>query len=230
MQATLQISWMRTRRQPWHHGGDSSGEYQPSKPETDSSDGSEYVDDHRALLVDGCPIFVVTITESHFTGTLKIPFDFWNLYIRIGALQAPIYFIDAEVTWRMAVEYSNSKIWIAYGWKRFRKAIDFKLGIVAISSWLMGTTWHSMYGLTVRRWFGSLLVWRGRSSCCCGNNILELWTHPCIDLVYPLFLCVCVVNLVYSWLSCVCVLVLVVCVVMFGLSMSYAFGKLVTHT
>ncbi|KAG6396028.1 hypothetical protein SASPL_142166 [Salvia splendens] len=56
--------------------GRSSDEYQPSETETDSSDGSEYVDDHGALDVDGCPTFVVTITTSHLDRTLKVPFGF----------------------------------------------------------------------------------------------------------------------------------------------------------
>ncbi|KAG6389877.1 hypothetical protein SASPL_151352 [Salvia splendens] len=113
---------------PDGHVVDSSDEYQSSEPETESSDGSEYVDDHGAFDVDGCPTFSVTITNSHLAGTFEIPFGFWNHYIRIGALQAPIYFVHRENTSTITLGYSNSKIWIAHGWKHFSRANQLLLG------------------------------------------------------------------------------------------------------
>ncbi|KAG6421364.1 hypothetical protein SASPL_117915 [Salvia splendens] len=69
---------------------DTSDDYVPSEIESESTMDDDYVDDSRALTIDGLPTFVFTLTATNINRSLEIPYGFWQRHIPMGAIQAGV--------------------------------------------------------------------------------------------------------------------------------------------
>lgn len=61
--------------------------------------------------------------------TLELPFRFWQRHIRMGALEAPVYFLADGETWKVDLGHSTSKIWVKRGWRRFKDGNRLAVGV-----------------------------------------------------------------------------------------------------
>ncbi|KAG6392829.1 hypothetical protein SASPL_147057 [Salvia splendens] len=69
---------------------DTSDDYVPSETESATTMDDDYVDDSRALNIDGFPTFFISLTPTNINRSLEIPYGFWQCHIPMGAIQAGV--------------------------------------------------------------------------------------------------------------------------------------------
>ncbi|XP_042003642.1 B3 domain-containing protein At4g34400-like [Salvia splendens] len=74
-----------------------SEDYVPSETDSETTFDDDYVDDSRALLIDGFPTFAVTLTSTNINRRLEIPYCFWRRHIPNGAIHAGVYLSTEEL-------------------------------------------------------------------------------------------------------------------------------------
>ena len=68
------------------------------------------------------------LTTANIRSTLEIPFPFWRRYIRMNALQDPVYFnVDGD-SWLANMAHSQTKIWVSRGWRPFKQHYNLVAG------------------------------------------------------------------------------------------------------
>ncbi|XP_042059705.1 B3 domain-containing protein REM5-like [Salvia splendens] len=110
-------------------GIDTSDEYVPSENESESTGDEDYVDDSRALNVDGIPTFVISLTPSNINRRLEIPYWFWQRHIPMGAIQAGVHLVTEGGTWLCTLKHNSRKIWVKHGWGRFKQENNLVEGV-----------------------------------------------------------------------------------------------------
>ncbi|XP_042032229.1 B3 domain-containing protein REM1-like [Salvia splendens] len=99
---------------------DSSDNYLPSGTESETTMDEDYVDDSRALSIDGFPTFIVTLTPANINRRLDISYGFWRRHIPMGAIQAGLYLVTDGRMWRCTLKHNSTTIWVKQGWARFK--------------------------------------------------------------------------------------------------------------
>ncbi|KAG6399966.1 hypothetical protein SASPL_141454 [Salvia splendens] len=108
---------------------DSSDNYMPSGTESKTTMDEDYVDDSRALNIDGFPTFVVTLTPTNINRRLEIPYGFWQRHIPMGAIQAGVYLVTDERMWHCTLKHNSTTIWVKHGWARFKHENNLVEGV-----------------------------------------------------------------------------------------------------
>ncbi|XP_042016098.1 uncharacterized protein LOC121764084 [Salvia splendens] len=108
---------------------DTSDEYVPSETETDTTMDEEYVDDSRALNIDGYPTFEFTLNSTTINQRLEIPYSFWQRHIPMGAIQAGVYLVTERGMWFCTLQHNSRKIWAKHDWARFKHDHNLVVGV-----------------------------------------------------------------------------------------------------
>ncbi|KAG6419003.1 hypothetical protein SASPL_121211 [Salvia splendens] len=99
---------------------ETSDDYVPSETESETTMDDDYVDDSRALNIDGFPTFVISLTTMHISRSIEIPYGFWQRNIPMGAIKAGVHLVTDGGIWRCTLKHKSRKIWVKHGWARFK--------------------------------------------------------------------------------------------------------------
>ncbi|KAG6415910.1 hypothetical protein SASPL_123329 [Salvia splendens] len=108
---------------------DTFDDYVPSENGSETTVDEDYVDDSRALTIDGCPTFVHSITPTNINHSLEIPFGFWQRHIPMGAIQAGMCLVTERGTWICTLKHNLSGIRVKRGWSRFKQENNLTEGV-----------------------------------------------------------------------------------------------------
>ncbi|KAG6394946.1 hypothetical protein SASPL_145537 [Salvia splendens] len=72
---------------------ETSDDYVPSETESETTMDDDYVDDRRALNIDGFPTFVISLTTIHMSRSIEIPYGFWQRNIPMGAIKEGVHLV-----------------------------------------------------------------------------------------------------------------------------------------
>ncbi|XP_042032421.1 uncharacterized protein LOC121779154 [Salvia splendens] len=108
---------------------DTSEEYVPSGTESETTMEEEYVDNSRALTIDGVPSFEIMLNSENINRRLEIPYGFWQRHIPIGAIQGGLYLVTERGIWPCTLKNNSSKIWVKNGWNRFKYEHNVVVGV-----------------------------------------------------------------------------------------------------
>ncbi|KAG6410394.1 hypothetical protein SASPL_128452 [Salvia splendens] len=106
-----------------------SEDYVPSETDSETTFDDDYVDDSRALLIDGFPTFAVTLTSTNINRRLEIPYCFWRRHIPNGAIHAGVYLSTEGGTWLCTLKHNSTKLWVKHGWTRFKHDNNIVVGV-----------------------------------------------------------------------------------------------------
>ncbi|KAG6434676.1 hypothetical protein SASPL_106316 [Salvia splendens] len=130
---------------------DSSDNYLPSGTESETTMDEDYVDDSRALSIDGFPTFVVTLTPANINRRLDISYGFWRRHIPMGAIQAGLYLVTDDGCGVVPLNTTRRLYGLSKGGRDSSTTIIWSKGCGAILSSLMRLLSSSMWRLNVLR-------------------------------------------------------------------------------